>query len=294
MGIDQLQKDLSALGLERGDVVLVRASVRALGLSRDPATQLLEAVLNIVGDKGTVLGLSYTPSIRAPFKRPPDDMIFHSRAATYAGAFPQCMIDDPRSIRSLHPTSSVVAIGQAAARLLEGHDHTASAYLPIQRLIQERGKMILIGCVTSSPGFTTAHVAEQAIAMGWRYIWPKAHKCYYLTKDGSKAIFKRPDPGFCSQSFKKFYGMYVAHRILRAGYVGEAYSILTFAHLAYEIERSTLLRDPSFNICDDPMCALCNVYRWDRLHRAAIFLGKRSVQRVKRVAYRCLSRALSR
>lgn len=286
MDVDRLRDDLGRLGLEQGDTVLVRASVRALGIKGDPAKKLLEAFLNAVGERGTVFSLSYTPFTRVLFGPPPDDVVFHYGAPTYAGGFPQCMLEDPRSLRSLHPTSSVVAIGRNAARIVEGHDHLAPAYLPIQRLVEMRGKMVLIGCVASNPGFTTAHLAEQTIGMGWRYILPRANKCYFISDDGSKKIFKRPDPGFCSRSFNKFYGMYVAHQILRAGDVGSAYSIMAPAHPTYQIECATLLRQPRFNICDDPMCELCNSRRWDRLHYAILYSGRRFIRRFVRASQR--------
>lgn len=289
MSVKRLHEDLSAIGLENGDRVLVRASVRAIGVADQPAQKLLQALLDAVGEDGTLLSLSYTPFVRTPFGRPPNEMVFHERAPTYAGALPQLMLDDPRSLRSRHPTCSVVAIGKDAAKFVDGHDHSAAAYLPIQRLVDCNGKMLLIGCVSSSPGFTTAHLAEQSLGMGWRYIWPSANKCYFLTDDNKKAIFRRPDPGFCSQSFTKFYSLYVSEQVLRAGFVGGAYSIQVPAQKAFQIESAALKKNPKFNVCDDANCRLCNTQRWDRLHRVAIFFGQRLVRRLARAVRRRLS-----
>jgi aminoglycoside N3'-acetyltransferase len=269
----KLIEDLRRLGVGEGDTLLVRAAVRSVGIGKNAATVLLDSVLDALGPDGTLLSLSYTKSDWAPFGNPSSTTLFTRDAPTYAGAFPQCMLDHPNSIRSLHPTNSIVAIGKHAKKITAGHDHNAAAYSPMRHLIELNGKMALIGCVASNPGFTTAHLAEQDLSMGRLYIWPTANKCFYIDETGERRVFRRPDPGFCSLSFWKFYGLYAKHEILNGGRVGEAYSLLVPAKQAYDIELAVLAKNKKFNICDNPHCTICNMRRWDRLHRLGIRLS---------------------
>jgi len=90
--------------------------------------------------------------------------------------------------------------------------------------------------------------------------------CYYEDEKGEIKLFRRKDPGLCSNSFYKFYSHYVNASILRSGFIGRAYSIMVPAQEAYNIEKNILQKDPKFNLCGDPNCLICNARRWDRIH----------------------------
>jgi aminoglycoside N3'-acetyltransferase len=185
---------------------------------------------------------------------------------THAGALPQTMLEYPKSSRSKHPMCSYVAIGKNAEAITIDHGPESPAYEPIRKIIELRGKMTLVGCVSSSPGFTTAHLAEYDLGLLNRIIFPWLNSVYYLDDQGQYKLFKRRDLGSCSKSFSKYYVHYIQAGILRAGFVGDAYSITVPAQEAYCIEKQILSKNPKFNICDDPYCFACNVLRWDRAY----------------------------
>ena len=267
-----LTQDFNALGVKRGDTVLIRAAIRPVGCVNHGAATVLSALLSAVGDEGTIASLSFTGAsfIRKP--KPQD--VFTRMTPTYAGALPQTMLEHPKSSRSKHPMCSYVAIGKNAEFITKDHGPQSPAYEPIRKIIELQGKMILVGCVSSSPGFTTTHLAEYDLGLLNRIIFPWLSSVYYLDDQGQRKLFRRRDAGLCSPSFYKFYSYYVRAGILRAGLVGDAYSIAVPAQEAYNIEKQILSGNPRFSVCDNPYCLTCNVRRWDRIYRMPFSIPK--------------------
>ena len=52
---EQLKKDLAALGIRRGDVVLMHASFKALGGIEDGAAGFFQAFIEYLGEDGTLV-----------------------------------------------------------------------------------------------------------------------------------------------------------------------------------------------------------------------------------------------
>ena len=260
-----LIKDFKLLGIEHGDTVLIRGAMRSVGCINNKAMTVLNAIMSAVGDDGTVVSLSFTRSsfIRKPKRRD----AFTRMTPTYAGALPQTMLEHPKSSRSKHPTCSYVAIGKHAEFITIDHGPESPAYEPIRKIIKLRGKMIAVGCLSSNPGFTTAHLAEYDLGLLNRVIFPWLNSVYYVDDEGHYKLFRRRDLGLCSNSYSKFYAYYIKAGILRAGFVGNAYSLAVPAPEAYCIEKQILSKHPRFNICDDPYCFMCNVLRWDRVYK---------------------------
>lgn len=269
-----LESDFVRLGLGVGDAVMIRAGLAAVG--RIDRQSFIQALLNVVGEEGTIISLAFTTStfFWKVSKFPP----FKVDSPSYAGALPNAMLRDRRSQRSMHPECSYVAIGRHAQYLTLDHGPDSGAYEPVRKLIGLKGKMMLVGCVGSSPGFTTTHLAEVDLGMSKRVIAPWLYKSRYTRSDGTIANFLRTDPGLCSHSFWKFYAHYVRNGVLLAGHVGSAYSVVADAERCYEIDRSILEKDPGFNVCESLDCKNCNLLRWDRIYMWPVFGFRRALR----------------
>jgi aminoglycoside N3'-acetyltransferase len=276
----RLADDLRALGVASGDRVLVRAGLKAIGPIKGGAAAFVDALLQAVGEDGTVVSLAFTDS--SFIRRPRVEDAFAPDKTSNAGAVPNAMLRHPAHRRSRHPMCSYVAIGRDADLFVVGHDETSRAYEPVRGLLDSRGKCLLVGCVSASPGFTTAHLAEADLGLHRRVVLPQLNSTYYRTESGDLRLFRRRDMGLCSMSFHKFYAHYVAAGILRTGYVGDAYAILAPALAAYQTERAVLERDPGFGVCDSPTCFMCNAGRWDRLYRLPAFVVSMIVRKLAR------------
>ena len=251
---------------------MIRAGLAAVG--KVDRYSFIQALLNVVGAEGTIISLAFTQGAY-PW-RLSQVPIFTRETPSFAGALPNTMLRHPESHRSMHPQCSYVAIGNHAQYLTSEHGPTSGAYEPVRKVIELKGKMMLVGCVYSSPGFTTAHLAEFDLGLTSRVIAPWLCQSRYVASDGSVKVFKRGlDIGFCSESFWKFYSHYIRNEVLIAGFVGKAYSICANAERCYRVERSLLEKNPRFNVCDSADCVKCNLLRWDRAYRWPVFLFRR-------------------
>lgn len=268
----KLKSDLMELGITNGDTLLIRADLGAIGkLETRKRKDYINFMLDTVGEEGTIVGLSFTNGF---FIKKNKNIVFNKATKSYTGAFANTMLSHPEAIRSKHPTNSYVAIGKNAKYILENHDENSGAYEPIRKIIELGGKMILIGCVESSPGFTTTHLAEVDLGLHKRIIFPTLNGAYYK-KDDEIKLFKRKDLGSCSSTFYKFYGHYVKNELLMQGYIGNAYSIMIDAKKAFKIDLEILKKNPKITICENENCMLCRARRWDNLKDAPKFIVKK-------------------
>lgn len=248
---------LRALGVEDGQTVLVRAAAKALGPSFPrPVDALLDALVESVGPKGTIMTLAHSPIF--PRWRRPSDYAFTARdAPIITGGLAAALIGRPGAYRSDHPTNSIAALGPQARALLQSHGPSESSFEPIRRLADAGGHMILVGCVSSSPGFSTVHVAQHMLGLTGRSIFSGMLGSPYRTADDQVRWFTRHDHPGCSTGFSRFYPIYRERGLLREGPVGDAASIGIPAGPALAIELETLRADPCASACERPGCTDC-------------------------------------
>ncbi|MER5633802.1 aminoglycoside N(3)-acetyltransferase [Streptomyces nitrosporeus] len=166
---------LSELGVERGGVLLVHASMRAAGTD---AGAMADALIQAVGADGTLVVPAFTPensdtsrsyldrvrgldegaraAVRAAM--PPFD-----RAASPApgmGLLAETVRLLPGALRSAHPQTSFAAVGREAARLTAGHrpDCHLGEDSPLARLYEADAQVLLLG--TGFDTCTAFHLAE--------------------------------------------------------------------------------------------------------------------------------------
>jgi len=250
--------DLRQLGIEAGDTVLVRAGLREIGLTADrgkAGKTFIEALLEAVGPEGTIVGLPFTLAFLR-LGRHRDYVFDPATTPTYTGGFASAMLDWPGVVRSSHPSTSFAAIGRHADELLAGHDETAPSFWPMKALLERDGKMLLIGCIASGPGFSTVHWIRHELGLTLRNIMRNRWRVFYR-RNGETKIYTVDGIDGCSHGFRKFYGGYVEAGKLQTGFVGRAYSALIGARDAYAVERSMLEANPRASLCDRPTCYSC-------------------------------------
>lgn len=269
LNIDILKNDLEKLGIKKGDILLVRADLGQIGkVDTKEKQDYVNFILDTIGEEGTLVGLSFTNSF---FIKKNKNLIFDGKNKSYTGAFVNIMLNHSKALRSQHPTNSYVAIGKYAEYITKDHNEFSGAYEPIRKIIELNGKMLLIGCVSSSPGFTTTHLAEVDLGLHKRIILPSLDGVYYK-KNNEIKIFKRKDVGSCSSTFYKFYSFYVKNELLFQGYVGNAYTVLADAKKIYRLDLEILKKNSKITICHNPRCMLCRARRWDNLIDMPIFI----------------------
>jgi aminoglycoside N3'-acetyltransferase len=123
------------------------------------------------------VALSFTSDFYFWQKQRAAQFPFHSRMKSETGALPQIVLDHPASVRSKHPTNSFVAIGPNAKAIVQGHDESSTGFFPIKNLIDLGGKLLLVGCVDSSPGFSTVHRVQEDLGLADKTLMSRMRGC---------------------------------------------------------------------------------------------------------------------
>ena len=179
--ISTLSKDLRALGVREGGILLVHSSLSAIGWVAGREHAVVLALQEVLGDEGTLVMPSHSSSLSDPaeWTNPPVpqtwfEAIRHETPAydpdmtptRGMGAIVNCFRSQRDALRSNHPSDSFVARGPAAARIVENHALASSLgeESPLARLYDLEASILLLGVGYESN--TSFHLAE------YRANWP--------------------------------------------------------------------------------------------------------------------------
>ena len=151
-----LQQSFEAFGIPRGGVVIVHSSLSAFGNVAGGGTAIVQALLDSLGDTGTLVVPAFTPQISAPTpgahapgQLPADPPVpyFHGATPTPMGAVPNAVLADARHRRSSHPQASVAAIGPRADDITADHPlaYALGRHSPFERLHDLGTHILLLG-----------------------------------------------------------------------------------------------------------------------------------------------------
>lgn len=260
---EDIMKSLQELGLKRGDVCVVRSALREIGdINGKRSAVVLDSLLDTVGKDGTIVTLTFTKMYPLPLDPHDTKHVFTKDTPPYTGGLPRECLSRPDAIRSNHPTNSFCAIGKEAHFILDGHDERASSFEPIGRVIEKKGKMLLIGAIQTVPGFTSVHWTQWLLGLATKSKEKNKYGTYYFDEVGRKKLYIREDIGGCSKGFYKFYDYYRKAGILSEGKVGDASSMLAELEKALAIEIPLTEKDPRFPLCDNTACRMCRI-EWE-------------------------------
>jgi aminoglycoside 3-N-acetyltransferase len=167
-----VERGVEALGVSHGDVVMVHASLSAVGWVVGGAETLVRAVARAVGPSGTVCAqttwedipfhlASWPPQWRRAYLRelPPFDPEV-SEAAHFEGRFAERLRTWPGAVRSANPGCCLSAAGPRARWLVDPHPlHEGfGPGSPYARLVEAGAKVLLLGAPLHS--ISVLHHAE--------------------------------------------------------------------------------------------------------------------------------------
>ncbi|MET9118690.1 aminoglycoside 3-N-acetyltransferase [Streptomyces longwoodensis] len=180
----RISRDLAALGLGDGDVVMFHTRMSALGYVAGGPQTIIGALQDVVGTRGTLMvtcGWNDAPpydfvtwpqdwqdALRA--EHPAYDPAL-SEADHNNGRLPEALRRRPGAVRSRHPDVSFAALGAAAAELMADHpwDDPHGPGSPLARLTAHGGRVLLLGAPLDT--MTLLHHAEAlAEAPGKRFV----------------------------------------------------------------------------------------------------------------------------
>jgi len=168
-----LAHDLAALGVHAGDLLMVHASLRAVGPVDGGPAQVLAALLDAVGPDGTLAAFvswdqsSYEATLNGATldacereRWPAFDPEAHPPPYAGFGALNRFICSHPAVRRSAHPDASFAALGRLAGEITRVHP-LREGYgpgSPLERIVRSGGRVLLLGAPLDS--VTVLHYAE--------------------------------------------------------------------------------------------------------------------------------------
>jgi aminoglycoside 3-N-acetyltransferase len=251
---DEIVHLLDALSL-RGNQVVVHASLSSFGQVEGGATALCAALLDAVGDGGTILLPAFTSSETlsgSPARRP---LPYHPElpVSREIGAVAEAFRHLPGVLRSSHPTHSFCAWGRQAREVLSTQRDN-NPLGPLKKLNVVQGQVLLLG--TSLQAATAVHLAEERVGA------PSLSRRTALRVNAAgyaERVVLENVPG-CHRGFIKLEE-HLDPSKLRAVTLphGSARKI----PIRYLVQLATALleADPNALSCERPECETCNLKR---------------------------------
>lgn len=256
---DKLVKDLKNLGVQKGDALNLKISMKSIGFVEGGPITVIDALREVVGEEGTLVAESFVGAYHlSDLKK--KTILSEPDAPSYAGAIANAMIKYPNAIRSKHPIQRFSAVGARADELMNKHTPESYAYNPLKVLAETGGKNLKIGADGKVIGVGTTHVAIGMLQL--KQIIPKVG-IHYKTDEGEIRLFVRDWAGGCDKGFSNFVPLYKEHNsFINEALVGQAESTLSDMKKTLEVELDTMRVNPGFFLCDDPKCFNCR-YSWE-------------------------------
>ena len=141
----ELLNMLRDAGIQGGDILFVQCSLNDLYTFSGNPSSLLQVLLDLVGETGTLLMPAFTTNTFSE----PSRLFDPDLEPTYTGLVNELFRRSPGVIRSLHPRHSICGKGPMASALLVGHENCVRADgpgSPFDRLRQcDRAKILTLG-----------------------------------------------------------------------------------------------------------------------------------------------------
>lgn len=247
--IEQLIAELEALGVQRGDVLVVHTSFKAVGAVEHGPLGLIAALRAALGPNGTLVMPAMTDgeSVFDPARTPTCDM----------GITAELFWRQPDVLRSTHPGASFAAVGPLAARICAAQplEPPHGPDSPIGRVHDAGGQVLLLGVSHSEN--TAVHLAEAIASVPYSIAHPTV-----VEIDGVARSVPIVESDCCCQGFKQLDAWLRELGAQREGRIGDALARLCPARAVVDAAVERLRRDPLIFLCAlDAGCEECELAR---------------------------------
>ena len=157
--IKQLYEDFHSIGIEKGDLVLIHSSYKAMGEIEGGAKAFFDALISYLGESGTLVlpALSFDT---VTFDEPYFNAKNTPSCVGYLTEYFRTNVEGV--IRSIHATHSCCARGRLAREICKDHEKDETPVgenSPFRKLPLYDGKILFIGCSTDRN--TSMHGVEE-------------------------------------------------------------------------------------------------------------------------------------
>ncbi|CAM4094976.1 AAC(3) family N-acetyltransferase [Lederbergia lenta] len=234
---EKLKHAFMEIGIKEGMVLVVHTSLRNVGYIEGGPIVVIESLLEILGDDGTLVMPSMTngEEVFDPKKTPTDGM----------GVVAETFWQMPFVKRSSHPNSSFAAKGKYAEEIISSHplDDPEGIKSPIGKVFQLNGSILLLG--VSFNANTVIHVAESVSEVPYRIVADMP-----LLKNGKVEKVSVPLINHCCQNFSKMEPLLKSSNLLSTHQIGKGIAQLMKAKDVVEIACEQLNRNIYYFLCE--------------------------------------------
>ena len=166
-------KGLQNLHLMEGSLIMAHCSLSAFGFVAGGANTIIDAIMEVIGETGTLLVPTHTGSFS------PEKAFDLHKSPSRVGAFTETLRLRQGALRSFHPTHSDVAFGKLAYELIKDHQNTTAVgrLSPVGKLLSLEGYILLLG--VDFDACTTIHAIEEMLDLPY-----SRNDTGYVVKDG--------------------------------------------------------------------------------------------------------------
>ncbi|HLP05768.1 MAG TPA: AAC(3) family N-acetyltransferase [Paludibacter sp.] len=161
---DKFKQFLSQkLGIQKGSVVFIHSSMDFLNFESSPE-EVLDLLLDSVGTEGTLIFPAWHFNYRAEVYLQKNKIFDLKRSPAVLGLLPETARRHPLALRSIHPTSSIVAIGKYAAEITGEHHksiYPCGELSPYYKMMKYNA--IIVGLGVTSHFLSFMHCPEDVL-----------------------------------------------------------------------------------------------------------------------------------
>jgi len=199
---ENLIEGFRALGLKKGDILLIHSSFKSFGGVEGGPKTVIDALLKILGKEGTLI----MPTFNFDWcDQSPNGVFDLENTVSKMGILTEILRKMPGAKRTLHPFYSFAIYGKLADELSKTDNHDSFGKNSIFAKIHELNAKIMIIGLTYNKSMTFFHYVEQREGVDYRYLkdfsgWIIANGKKYrdtfrmLVRDVDKGVVTAVDP----------------------------------------------------------------------------------------------------
>ena len=243
---NQLAKDFMKLGLKKNDIVLIHSSLKSIGRVEGGADAVIDALLYVLGEEGTLIVPALTGKREnSPSNPPVFDVL---KSPCWTGTIPETLRKRQEAIRSIHPTHSVSAIGAKKYEITKGHELSYSPCddkSPYYKNAIMGGFILFIGVAQESN--TSIHMCEELAQVPY-HLQKEVTHMIATGYDGEKTVVKNRlhDWEKPETDFNKLDELYKTNTIMKIGKIGKSTTRLVNAASMLDFTVDLLRKEPLF------------------------------------------------
>lgn len=241
---EMILSGLKEIGIHRGDVLLVHSSLSSFGHVEGGADTVIDALLQAVGPRGTIT----VPTLSFSHFDPDKPKFDVRKCPSDTGLITEAFRKRPEAHRSLHPVSSVTAIGAKAEYITKYHQDTpCSLQSPYGKIYQLRGASLFLGASFATNSMF--HLAEEIVNPSY-LIYKEFQGVRLIDSEGNEKTisFRRYD---CAQQgitryLEKMESIFRKNNVIRECWIGSSHCVLLSAKENIDLSVDMLEKNPDY------------------------------------------------